>query len=123
MAVARYEGAEGSTSAELAMVVDDDLQRTGVGRLMLDRLLDVAVEAGLHRIVADVLSQNSPMLRLLRSTGLPTRTVRDDGFETVTVDISSRAGDAERRARARAHIAAARRPASLLGHDTRSPHR
>ena len=73
--------------------------------------------------MADVLPENSPMLRLLRSTGLPTRTVRDAGFETVTVDISSRAGDAERRARARAHIAAARRPASLPGHDTRSPHR
>lgn len=115
VAVARYEGAEGSTSAELAMVVDDALQRTGVGTLMLDRLLDIAMEQGLHRIIADVLTQNSPMLRLLRSTGLPARTVRDDGVETVTVDISARPSDAVQRARARAHITAARGRSTVPG--------
>src|SRR3954469_10901708 len=42
VAVARYEGRPGHSSAELAVVVDDALHHQGVGRLMLERLVAVA---------------------------------------------------------------------------------
>ena len=109
VAVARYEGHPAGSSAEIAVVVDDVLQHQGMGREMLERLVDVARECGLQTLVADVLSANSPMLGLLRAMGLPTRVVRDTDTQTVTVDLTQQDPCAGRRDRARTHIAAARR--------------
>jgi RimJ/RimL family protein N-acetyltransferase len=107
VAVARYEGRPGERSAELAVVIDDALQHQGVGRLMLERLVDVGREAGLHTIVADVLTGNAGMLGLLRTLQLPQR--RESDGETVTVSIDLTAADppAGRRERARVHLARA----------------
>jgi GNAT superfamily N-acetyltransferase len=110
VAVARYEGSQGGTAAEIAVVVDDALQHHGVGRALLERLIDVAAERTLDALVADVLSANSPMLGLLRVLGLPTRTVRDGEATTVTVDLSGHDPGPQRRERARAHIEAASVP-------------
>ncbi|TFV77645.1 GNAT family N-acetyltransferase [Blastococcus sp. CT_GayMR19] len=107
VAVARYEGRPGERSAELAVVIDDALQHQGLGRLMLERLVDVGREAGLHTIVADVLTGNAAMLGLLRTLQLPQR--RESDGETVTVSIDLTAADppAARLERARAHLARA----------------
>ena len=110
VAVARYEGSQGGTPAEIAVVVDDALQRHGVGRALLERLVDVAAERGLDALVADVLSANSPMLGLLRVLGLPTRAVRDAESTTVTVDLTGHDAGPQRRERAQAHIAGATVP-------------
>jgi GNAT superfamily N-acetyltransferase len=107
VAVARYEGTRGGDAAELAVVVDDALQHQGVGRALLERLIDVAVERGLDALVADVLSANSSMLGLLRVLGPPTRTARDADSTTVTVDLRGHDAGPERQERARSHIAAA----------------
>ena len=104
VAVARYEGRPGVLSAELAVVVDDALQHQGVGRLMLERLVDVAREAGLDTIQADVLAGNTAMLGLLRALGLPRRSVSDGDTVTVLVDLSGSAPTDERRERALAHL-------------------
>jgi GNAT superfamily N-acetyltransferase len=111
VAVTRYEGRPDGRSAEIAIVVDDMLQHQGIGRALLERLVQVARENGLEALEADVLTDNSPMLGLLRSLGLPSRTVRDAGTATMTVDLTGievSAADAER---ARTHITAARRRA------------
>jgi GNAT superfamily N-acetyltransferase len=107
VAVARYEGRSGERNAELAVVVDDALQHQGVGRLMLERLVDVAREAGLDTIDADVLAGNSAMLGLLRSLGLPRRSETDGDTVTVHIDLSGSDLPAERRERARDHLATA----------------
>jgi GNAT superfamily N-acetyltransferase len=107
VAVARYEGRPGDRSAELAVVVDDALQHQGVGRLMLERLVDVAREAGIESLVADVLVGNAAMLALLRTLGLPRRTESDGDTVTVLVDLSPSELPAGRRDRARRHLARA----------------
>jgi GNAT superfamily N-acetyltransferase len=107
VAVARYEGRPGDRSAELAVVVDDGLQHRGVGRLMLERLADVAREAGIESLVADVLAGNAAMLALLRTLGLPRRTETDGDTVTVLVDLSPAELPAGRRDRARRHLARA----------------
>jgi GNAT superfamily N-acetyltransferase len=107
VAVARYEGRPGDRSAELAVVVDDALQHRGVGRLMLERLVDVAREAGIESLVADVLAGNAAMLALLRTLGLPRRTETDGDTVTVLVDLSPAELPAGRRDRARRHLARA----------------
>lgn len=104
VSVARYEGQMGSKQAELAVVVDDALQRRGVGRLMLGRLVDVAREAGVEEIVADVLAHNTAMLSLLHALDIPQRRSRDRGTITVTVDLSNLVLPAERSERARGHL-------------------
>jgi GNAT superfamily N-acetyltransferase len=107
VAVARYEGRPGDRSAELAVVVDDALQHQGVGRLMLERLVDVAREAGIESLVADVLAGNAAMLALLRTLGLPRRTETDGDTVTVLVDLSPAELPDGRRDRARRHLARA----------------
>jgi RimJ/RimL family protein N-acetyltransferase len=105
--VARYEGRPGRRSAELAVVVDDVLQRSGLGRLMIGRLVDIAREAGLEELVADVLAGNAAMLGLLRGLGLPRRTESDGETVTVVLDLTGLELPADRRTRARAHLALA----------------
>jgi GNAT superfamily N-acetyltransferase len=107
VAVARYEGRPGELSAELAVVVDDVLQHQGVGRLMLERLFDVAREAGLGELMADVLVRNTAMLSLLRALDLPRRTETDGDTVTVHVDLAGPEPSMERRERARRHLAEA----------------
>jgi L-amino acid N-acyltransferase YncA len=107
VAVARYEGRPGVSSAELAVVVDDALHHQGVGRLMLERLADVARAAGLEVLVADVLAGNTAMLGLLRTLGLPLRAESDGETVTVFVDLTRSELPAERRGRARRHLARA----------------
>jgi RimJ/RimL family protein N-acetyltransferase len=107
VAVARYEGRPGQRSAELAVVIDDALQHRGVGRLMLERLVDVAREAGLDTLEADVLAGNAAMLALLRTLGLSQRRETDGETVTVSIDLTSADPPAVRRDRARAHLARA----------------
>ena len=107
VAVARYEGRPGECSAELAVVVDDALHHQGVGRLLLERLADVAHEAGLDALAADVLAGNAAMLGLLRTLGLPRRAERDGDTVTVFVDLSGSEPSTVRRQRARQHLAQA----------------
>jgi RimJ/RimL family protein N-acetyltransferase len=107
VAVARYEGRAGESSAEIAVVVDDALQHQGVGRSMLERLVDVAREAGLDTLVADVLAGNAAMLALLRTLGLTRRTESDGETVTVLVDLSGSELTEDRRERARRHLARA----------------
>ena len=107
VAVARYEGRAGHSSAEIAVVVDDTLQHQGVGRSLLERLVDVAREAGLDTLAADVLAGNAAMLALLRTLGLPRRTESDGDTVTVLVDLSGSELPADRRERARRHLARA----------------
>ena len=110
VAVARYEGAAGSTSAELAIVVDDTLHRHGIGRILLGRLLDVAVERGVRTIVAEVLPANGAMLGLLHSAAGPVQTRNVDRVVEVRIDLAGRTPIDADRAIAQAHLVAAGAP-------------
>ena len=63
-------GAEQSGSAEIAVIVEDDWQGRGLGRRMLEHLVDVAAQLGFDSATAYVLAQNAGMIRLLESIGL-----------------------------------------------------
>jgi GNAT superfamily N-acetyltransferase len=105
VAVARYEGSPGEQRAEIAVVVDDALQRQGVGRALLLRLVDVATVRGLDALVADVLGANRAMLGLLRGLGLPSQTTVDHDTHTVTLDLRQLRLDPDHAARAHLHVA------------------
>lgn len=58
--------ASSGESSEIAVVVADAWQRQGLGYQLLDFLLNVAVQAGIERIHADVLADNHAMRQLAR---------------------------------------------------------
>jgi acetyltransferase len=67
--IARYVRLPDDTTAELAMTVADAWHGCGIGRLLLERLVGLARERGVRRLVGDTLATNEPMLRLARSVG------------------------------------------------------
>ena len=70
VAVGRFDIAEDEDEAEVAIVVRDDHQGVGLGRTVLERLLDVARGRGIRALVGEILAENVRMLDLLRSSGL-----------------------------------------------------
>jgi len=62
--------------AEVAFTVVDQYQGQGVGGVLLRHLAIIAREAGLQELIAEVLPDNTPMLKVFRSSGLPMNTTR-----------------------------------------------
>jgi RimJ/RimL family protein N-acetyltransferase len=57
--------------AELAIVVIDQYQGHGIGTGLIRHLIAVARAAGLQELIADVLVENAPMLKVFERCGLP----------------------------------------------------
>ncbi|MBV8502335.1 MAG: bifunctional acetate--CoA ligase family protein/GNAT family N-acetyltransferase [Paucibacter sp.] len=70
-----------NVEAEFAMLVRSDLKGQGLGRLLMQALLDHALARGTQRIVGYVLRENQAMLHLVRSFGFESRL--DAGSSTV----------------------------------------
>jgi acetyltransferase len=69
VATSRYvQEADGET-CEFALVVHDAWQGHGLGRLMMQAIIDHARERGLLRMRGDVLFENHKMLRLMQRMG------------------------------------------------------
>lgn len=84
--IARYARAAGDpTTAEVALLVVDDYQGMGLGRLMLARIAQAASARGIERFTALVLRDNAPMLGLLRRYA-PGLSVADAG-EHLRVEV------------------------------------
>ena len=66
---ARYSLTADGESVEFALVVDDRWQRSGLGRRLMDALMDCAREKSYRYLVGDVLTDNQKMLRLMGSLG------------------------------------------------------
>ena len=73
-AVGRYDRLEGTTEAEVAFVVDDELQHQGLGTVLLDELARAAWERGITRFMAHTLAQNAAMLHVFWRSGFPVTT-------------------------------------------------
>ena len=68
--VARYDRFEGTTDAEMAVVVQDDYQHHGLGTTLVNELTRYARDHGIARFTADVLMENSPMFATFADAGL-----------------------------------------------------
>jgi len=64
--------------AEFAIVVRSDTKGSGLGAALMRAGLDWAREAGIARVVGDVLAENEPMLGFVRRLGFTTTRSRDD---------------------------------------------
>jgi len=68
--VARYDREPGTDEAEIAFVVADAWQGSGVGSLLLEHLAARARTEGVTRFVADTLSENRRMQNVFANSGL-----------------------------------------------------
>ncbi|MEE4279884.1 MAG: GNAT family N-acetyltransferase [Halieaceae bacterium] len=69
LAVARYVTNPDGQSCEFALTVADDVQRQGIGRQIMQSLMNAARDRGLEIMEGDVLSSNRKMLRLCEGLG------------------------------------------------------
>jgi acetyltransferase len=72
--VARWARLPDDASAvEFAVTVADAWQRCGIGRLLLTRLIELARDAGVARIIGEVLATNTAMIALGAIVGFRTQ--------------------------------------------------
>jgi RimJ/RimL family protein N-acetyltransferase len=87
--VASYEVASNSVSADIALVVAHRVQTQGIGTILLRNLVSLAQAAGLRRFTAEVLVENTAMLRVLRDCGLPSTVTRAGSVNHVVVELDA----------------------------------
>ena len=93
IAIGRYEGRYGPDGtdivgpAEVAFVVRDDHQSRGLGSILLEHLTAAARERGVRRFEAEVLAENSQMVRVFRDAGYQVSREFADGVLHLEFDI------------------------------------
>ena len=78
LGVVRLHADPDGGSAEFAILVRSDLHGHGLGTTLMRRIIDVARERGLRRLVGSVLRDNARMLRLVRDLGFVAEEARGD---------------------------------------------
>ena len=74
-------------TAEVAFAVVDAFQGQGIGGALMRHLTAIARDAGLEELIAEVLAENSPMLKVFEKSGLPCRTTRESGVVHIALQL------------------------------------
>ncbi|GIW25628.1 GNAT family N-acetyltransferase [Meiothermus sp.] len=77
----------GSTSAEVAFLVDDWYQGKGLGSLLLERLALIGVQRGIRRFHAFTLAENKQMLDVFKASGFKVEAHNESGEVEVSFEI------------------------------------
>jgi len=77
-------------TAEFGIIVQSDLKGSGLGRLLMDKLIRTLRAQGTQRLVATVLSENARMLALQRDLGfVDSNNDRSGGTRDIQFDLQS----------------------------------
>src|SRR5262249_32621724 len=87
LGVSRYYLSPETREAEFAVVVTDALQGQGLGQHLMERLIAVARERGVRRLIGNVLSENAPMLALMKELGFRTTGHVDHDVVEVALEL------------------------------------
>jgi ribosomal protein S18 acetylase RimI-like enzyme len=85
--VARYDRAQKTDVAEVAVAVIDEFQRRGLGSLLLAELARVGRSHGITTFTLIVLPENREMLGLLRKMGWIHQAKLSGGMYEITFDV------------------------------------
>jgi acetyltransferase len=85
--VARYVKQGCSDEAEFAIVLSDDWQGRGLGRVLLSSLITEARQRGVRRIIGTTMSENDGMLALARKLGFSTAIGEVASETNLTLDL------------------------------------
>jgi acyl-CoA synthetase (NDP forming)/L-amino acid N-acyltransferase YncA len=91
--VAGYECANPPTIAEVAVAVADQAHHRGVGTLLIEHLVSAGRGQGVRTFTAEVLSDNSAMLKVFANAGLQARRNWADGLAELAFDLPSSEAD------------------------------
>jgi RimJ/RimL family protein N-acetyltransferase len=75
-------------TAELAFMVEDGCQGQGIGGHLLRHLVAIARRAALKELIAEVLPENLPMLKVLENSGLALTSQQQDGVLHVVLSLA-----------------------------------
>jgi acetate---CoA ligase (ADP-forming) len=89
VALASYARLRDPASAEVAFSVADDHQGRGIGTRMLEQLAERAAAVGIEHFVAEVMSENAPMMRVFEDAGFGVSRALDRGTFEVAFPIES----------------------------------
>lgn len=78
---------------EVALLVEDDWQRRGIGAELLGRLVGMAVEAGCESVYAVTRSSNTGMVAAMRNLGLPLDYQIEEGTLVITARLDAAPSD------------------------------
>ncbi len=73
--------------AEIAFAVVDAYQGQGIGRALMRHLVSIARDAGLHEFTAEVLPDNSSMLKVFEKSGLHLKVERESQVMHITLQL------------------------------------
>jgi acyl-CoA synthetase (NDP forming)/RimJ/RimL family protein N-acetyltransferase len=85
--VGRFDRYPGTDDAEVAFLIEDAHQGRGLGSVLLEHLAAAARERGIKRFVAEVLAQNSKMVRVFQDAGYKAERSYEDGVVHLTFPI------------------------------------
>jgi len=80
---------DGAGSAEMAFTVVDPVQGQGLGSALLRHLAALARAAGLRRLTAEVLPENSAMLAVFKHSGFPVGVTTTPDAVHVTLEVGA----------------------------------
>ena len=95
--VSRYHMNPPTRSAEFAVIVRDAYQGQGLGQHLMERLIAVARERGVRRLVGSVLRENQRMLALAKDLGFHEGKPGDRDAVQVVLELEPRMNADERR--------------------------
>ncbi|MCK4534699.1 MAG: GNAT family N-acetyltransferase, partial [Syntrophobacterales bacterium] len=91
IAEGRYVLLKDRPYADVAFIVDEKLQNTGVGSFLLETLIKIARKRGIEGFTADVLTENKPMIKVFEKTSFPMHAVVRSGTYELTIPFSEEA--------------------------------
>ncbi len=104
VAVGRWFLMAGGKTAEVAFVVEDNIQVRGIGTALLEQLAASAAHYKINRFVARVIPENSRMIEVFEESGFKFQKVFDEGTYEYSIDLREQAEFSKRQAY-REHIA------------------
>jgi acetyl coenzyme A synthetase (ADP forming)-like protein len=88
VALASYVRLRDARTAEVAFAVADEFQGRGIATRLLERLASLAATVGIEEFLAEVMSDNTAMLRLFADAGFEQSRVLDAGISEVRLTLS-----------------------------------
>jgi len=85
--VGNYVLSPAAGAADIAFIVRDTWQRRGLGTILFQSLVDIALARGIRGFTADVLAQNRPMMKILQDSGYMMKTRLEEGVYNVSLQL------------------------------------
>ncbi|GAB4389394.1 MAG: GNAT family N-acetyltransferase [Thermodesulfovibrionales bacterium] len=104
VAVARWFQTADPATAEVAFVVEDNIQARGIGTALLEQLAAAAARHRMRFFIANVLPENTTMLEVFDESGFRLAKRLEDGLYHYRIDLKEQAEFSKRQAY-REHIA------------------